>query len=113
MTNHHTYNHSPRVEKFPAINPNTVRVDQDQVTDPIPVRRFTAPGFDAGETSIVDLQSLNQPTERPAEPRKKPSWELIDDMKRKSAENRATENGQGKTLAAKALKAFGIKKSAK
>lgn len=114
MTNHHTYNHSPRVEKFPAINPNAVRANQDQATDPIPVRRFTAPGFDANRTSIVNLQEVNvpAPAEHPTEPQKH-SWEIADERWATYHEKQDRKRGQRKAKVAKVLGIVGIKKSAK
>lgn len=125
MTNHHTYNHSPRVEKFPAINPNVLPANQDQVTDPLPVRRFTAPGFDANRTSIVNLQEVNvpAPAEHPAEPQKH-SWEIADERwaayhakqagKQTEKQTRKAERQTGrKANVAKVLGIIGIKKSAR
>ncbi len=125
MTNHHTYNHSPQVGKFPAINPNALPANQDQATDPIPVRRFTAPGFDASRTSIVNLQEVNVPTpaEHPTEPQKH-SWEIADErwaayhakQAEKQAEKqvgKAEKREKRKAKVAKVLGIVGIKKSAK
>lgn len=121
MTNRHTYNHSPQVAKFPAINPNISRVNQDQATDPILVRRFTAPGFDESKTSIVSLQEANVPTpeEHPAEPPKH-SWEMADESwaayHAKQAEKqagKAERRREQKAKFAKVLGIVGIKKSAR
>ena len=110
MTNHHNYNHSPQVGKFPAINPNVPRANQDQATDPIPVRRFTAPGFDAGKTSVINLQEVNIPA--PAEPQKH-SWEIADERWAAYHEKQDDKKRNRKAKVAKVLGIVGIKKSAK
>lgn len=112
MTNHHTYNHSPQVGKFSAISPEMVSADinQNQDTDKIPVRRFTAPGFDGGETAIVDLQSVKLP--EPAEPQKH-SWEMADERWAAYNAKQAEKQSRRKRKVAKVLGIVGIKKSAK
>ena len=114
MTNHHTYNHSPQVGKFPAINPNALPANQDQATDPIPVRRFTAPGFDASRTSIVNLQEVNVPTpaEHPTEPQKH-SWEIADERWAAYHDKQDKKREERKAKVARVLGIVGIKKSAK